>query len=146
MNKDLLRKMLVNIPRERNQLLPALHVAHDALDYLPAWSLEVISDHLGVPGVEIESIAHSYSELRLDPPPSIRVGVCTGLSCWLKGSSDLLDQVRDFNGPDSEVELEELDCAFMCGVAPGGELNGMYIARARKDIVTKAMSDLEGDN
>ena len=37
MNKSDLQSLLMDIPRERSQLLPALHIVHDALHHLPSW-------------------------------------------------------------------------------------------------------------
>lgn len=145
MDRDEVQRLLAAVPRERTYLLPALHVAHDALGYLPAWALELISAHFGIPGVEVESVAHSYSELRLEPPPAVHVRVCTGLSCWLRGSARLLEDVRHSMGAAEQdgVGVEEMDCAFMCGVAPVVEVNGRYTGRADTASVTRLVTAVD---
>lgn len=130
MDKGELRRRLAELPRDRSQLLPALHLIHDVLHHLPPWSLELVSEHLGVPGVQVESIADSYSELRRKPPGPVDVRICTGLSCWLRGASALLERAnRVAASKDGDADVEEFDCGFICGVAPVVEVNGAYAGR-----------------
>ena len=133
MDKGELRRRLAELPTDRSQLLPALHLVHDALDYLPPWSLELVSEHLGVPGVQVESIADSYSELRRKPPCPVDVRICTGLSCWLQGAPALLERAKRVSASrNGDADVEEFDCAFMCGVAPVVEVNGAYAGRVNE--------------
>ena len=108
----------------------------------PLGSLEVVSAHLGVPGVEVESTAHSYSELRLEPPPALDMHVCVGLSCWLRGSSRLLERLRQATaGADhGSVGIEEIDCAFMCGVAPVVVVNGAYVGQVDEQMAASLVA------
>ena len=52
-------------PRNRGQLLPALHFLQHEFGYLPDWAMEVVGWHLGIPSSEVYGAATSYTELRI---------------------------------------------------------------------------------
>ncbi len=127
-------------PRDRGQLLPALHHLQHEFGHLPDWAMEVVGWHLGIPVSEVYGAATSYSELRVQEPGERVVRVCTGLACWLSGGGDILEAMQAELGvhagetaPDGGVTLEETPCGFLCGVAPALELNGRWTGRVTPD-------------
>ena len=121
-----------NFPRNRGQLLPALHFLHHEYGYLPDWAMEVVGWHLGIPSSEVYGAATSYTELRIQKPAEHVIRVCTGLSCWLNGGKQLMAEAHSAlaNGTAQDrVTLEETPCAYMCGVAPVVEIDGEWRGR-----------------
>ena len=119
-------------PRNRGQLLPALHFLHHEYGYLPDWAMEVVGWHLGIPSSEVYGAATSYTELRIQKPAEHVIRVCTGLSCWLNGGRQLMAEVHSAlaNGAaQDKVTLEETPCAYMCGVGPVAEIDGEWRGR-----------------
>ena len=119
-------------PRNRGQLLPALHFLHHEYGYLPDWAMEVVGWHLGIPSSEVYGAATSYTELRIQKPADHVIRVCTGLSCWLNGGRQLMEEAHSAlaNGrAQDRVTLEETPCAYMCGVAPVAEIDGEWRGR-----------------
>lgn len=127
--RAILRQMF---PRNRGQLLPALHFLHHEYGHLPEWAMEVVGWHLGIPSSEVYGAATSYTELRIGEPAEHIIRVCTGLSCWLNGGRQLLVEAHsalaNVAAPDS-VALEQTPCAYMCGVAPVAEVDGEWRGR-----------------
>jgi NADH:ubiquinone oxidoreductase subunit E len=117
------QSLLDSLPRRRDQLLPALHAAHAAADWLPAAAIEAVSLHTAVPLSELYGIISSYGELRTSPPHEPHVELCLGLSCRLAGAAAL----REAAGAD--VPVQEAACRFLCGVAPVAEIAGQYHGR-----------------
>ena len=97
------------LPREREQLLPALHAMHDTLHWLPREAVSYVADHIRVPVSEVYATATAYSELRLDPPVPGQWHVCTGVACDLAGAAGLLQAVPN---------AARIDCQFLCALAP----------------------------
>ena len=119
-------------PRNRGQLLPALHYLHHEYGYLPNWAMEVVGWHLGVASSEVYGAATSYTELRIQQPAEHIVRVCTGLSCWINGGRQLMAETHAAlanDGLREKVTLEETPCAYMCGVAPVVEVDGRWRGR-----------------
>ena len=121
-------------PRNRGQLLPALHFLHHEYGYLPDWAMEVVGWHLGIPSSEVYGAATSYTELRVRKPAEHILRVCTGLSCWLNGGKQLMEELRAAlsDGTSSDrVTFEETPCAYICGVAPVAEIDGTLHGRVK---------------
>ena len=123
-------------PRDRGQLLPALHHLQHAHGYLPDWAMEVVGWHLGIPASEVYGAATSYTELRLHKPGSHVVRVCTGLSCLINGAWDVLAAAEREIGlrsgqtdDDGMFTLEETACGFLCSAAPAVAVGGSWHGR-----------------
>ncbi len=98
------------LPRRKDQLLPALHAAQDALGWLPREAIEHVHRHTRVPASEVYATATAYSELRLAPPVPGRWHVCTGVACDLAGAAALLAAAPE--------RTAGVDCQFLCALAP----------------------------
>ena len=132
-------------PRNRGQLLPALHFLQHEFGYLPDWAMEVVGWHLGIPSSEVYGAATSYTELRIQEPGEHVIRVCTGLSCWLNGGRQLMEQAHAELGADGRagsVTLEETPCAYMCGVAPVVEVDGAWRGRVTAQSLTSIMQEV----
>ncbi len=116
---------LARFPRERAWLLPALQALQHHERWLSPEALTAAAEHLRVPRSEVYGVATHYPEFRLAPPGKRIIRVCTGVSCRIVGSLDLLRAcerrltiIADGTTADGAVTLERLDCAFNCSVAP----------------------------
>lgn len=134
--KSLRAVLRERFPRERGQLLPALHFLQHEFGYLPDWAMEVTGWHLGIPASEVYGAATSYTELRTEKPGEHVLRVCTGLGCWINGGKEILALMELGLGlhsggttPDGGVTLEETPCGFLCGMAPAVELDGRWHGR-----------------
>tara|TARA_Y100000588_G_scaffold343314_1_gene388747 strand:+ start:308 stop:739 length:432 start_codon:yes stop_codon:yes gene_type:complete len=97
------------LPRDKDQLLPALLAMHQALDWLPREAISYVANHVQVPLSEVYATTTAYSELRLEPPVPGQWHVCTGIACNLAGADKLLDQIPN---------TARIDCQFLCALAP----------------------------
>lgn len=136
MDRQTLTRALQELPRERTMLLPALHLAHDHLGYLPRWAMEAIGAWLRVPKSEVYGAATSYANFRFAPPSRHQIKVCCGAACRVNGSARLLRKLEDSLGirqgettKDGQISLEKSDCFFACGVAPIIEIDGVKHGR-----------------
>lgn len=125
--------------RNRDNLLPVLHLLQHEHRYLPDWALQVVGWHLRVPASEIYGAATSYSELRLDPPARCRVTVCTGLACWQAGGDDLLLAAQRHTDPENQISLATTSCGFICGLAPAMQVNEVWFGRMNLQLAVSAI-------
>ncbi len=135
-----------HFPRERTWLLPALDAVQRAAGSVSADHLAGIAAHLRVPLSEVWGVATHYPELRLAPSGARLIRVCTGVSCRVRGGTDLLRACERRLGTgasattaDGEVTLEEMDCAFACGVAPVVEVQHGLVGRVRVEDVERLL-------
>ena len=134
----LLRK---HFPRERSYLLPVLHFIHEEFGFLEGSALEEAAKHLRVPVSEVWGSATSYTELRKSEPSENVLGICMGLTCVLKGANSLLSRANALlqaSGGDNTT-IEELQCGFLCAVAPVLRHNHKWTAHASEQDVVNSM-------
>jgi len=135
-----LAEMLSQFPRERTWLLPALHAAQRDARWLSSETLEAVAAHLRVPKSEVWGVASHYPEFRLARPAPRVVRVCTGLACGARGGADVLaEAIRHTASAGDAIAVEEMDCAFACGVAPVIAVDHAYRGRLTAPAVQTAL-------
>lgn len=110
---------------EAGALIPVLHKAQGIYGYLPIEVQTMIADGLGVSLAEVYGVVTFYTQFSLNPKGKYNIGVCLGTACYVKGSGDLLEKIKeilkiDVNGctPDGKFSLEATRCIGACGLAP----------------------------
>ena len=109
--------------------MPALHYVHHLYNYLPESAIEAVARHIKIPLSEAYGAATSYSEMRLVKPKEHVVKVCTGLSCKIANSQDLLNIAQCFASKTDNVAVEETPCGFLCAVAPTVCIDGQWSSK-----------------
>lgn len=109
----------------RGALIPVLHEAQQVYGYLPVDVLKTISKGLNVPLAEIYGVVTFYTQFSLNPKGKFRVSVCMGTACYVKGSGQILDKLKEKLGievgectSDGRFSLDACRCIGACGLAP----------------------------
>lgn len=126
----------------RGVAMPALQKAQDIYGYLPIEVLQMIADELQMPMSELYGIATFYAQFALCPKGSYAISVCLGTACYVKGSGDLMEELKkelkidaDECTPDGRFSLTACRCIGACGLAPVLTVNGEVYGRlTTKDI------------
>ena len=73
-----------------------------------------------------------------------RVGICHGLSCFLKGSNKIEKRLADHFGvpkkqatADGKLSWEPMECLGACEQAPALQVNDRLIGRATEEVISK---------
>ena len=105
--------------------MPVLQEAQNLFGYLPLEVQKFISEEIRVPLAELYGISTFYSQFNLTPKGKIKISVCMGTACYVKGSQALLDKcVEALNIPvggtteDHLFTLEATRCLGCCSLAP----------------------------
>ncbi len=139
-NQELKSNLLPILERyrgKRGAVIGVLQEAQRAFGYLPREVLIFIANELSVPLAEIYSVASFYSQFSTVPVGRHRLEVCTGTACYVKGSHQLLEKLREKlalePGQVSEngrFSLSTTRCVGACSAAPvlkiGEELYGEF--------------------
>lgn len=123
-------------------VIPVLHKAQEIYGYLPIEVQEMISEGLDVPLAEIYGIVTFYTQFSLSPKGKYHIGVCLGTACYVKGSGDILDKIKEILGievgectPDGLFSIEATRCIGACGLAPVLTVNDDVYGRLVVDDV-----------
>ena len=133
---------------ERGAAIPVLHEAQDIYGYLPIEVQKIISEGLDVPLAEIYGIVTFYTQFSLNPKGEYQIGVCLGTACYVKGSGDILEEIKEILKidvgectPDGKFSLDATRCVGACGLAPVVTINDDVYGRLTKgeigDILAK---------
>lgn len=133
---------------ERGAAIPVLHEAQDIYGYLPIEVQKIIAEGLGVPLAEIYGIVTFYTQFSLNPKGEYQIGVCLGTACYVKGSGDILEEIKEILKidvgectPDGKFSLDATRCVGACGLAPVVTINDDVYGRLTKgeigDILAK---------
>lgn len=112
--------------RQKSAVMPLLDLAQRQNGgWLSQAALEYVAEYLGMPVIRVAEVATFYTMYNLQPIGRHHVQVCTNLSCWLRGSDEILAVCREKldlavgqTGADGAFTLSEVECLCACVNAP----------------------------
>ena len=132
-------------------LIPVLHQAQEIYGYLPIEVQTMIADGLGVPLAEVYGVVTFYTQFSLNPKGEYKIGVCLGTACYVKGSGDILEKIKEIIGidvdgctSDGKFSLEATRCIGACGLAPVFTINEDVYGRITADDVPGILAKYQG--
>ncbi len=145
-----LKKVIEAHKDQKGAAIPVLHEAQEIYGYLPLEVQEMIADGLNVPLAEIYGIVTFYAQFSLNPKGRFQIGVCLGTACYVKGSGDILNKVKEILNievgectPDGKFSLDATRCIGACGLAPVMTINDDVYGRLTVDEVPGILKKYE---
>jgi NADH-quinone oxidoreductase subunit E len=119
-------EILESFDRNPHLLVPILQQVQEVYRYLPREIMEFVATSLGLPAAHVYGVATFYAHFTLEPKGRHLIRVCDGTACHVKGSTIILDALRQRLGladdtkttPDGLFTLETVSCLGACGLAP----------------------------
>ena len=112
-------------------LIMVLHQVQQTFGYVPRAVAFEVAERLNVPLAKLYGVITFYNFFKLKKPGRIRVQVCMGTACYLRGGEDIVREVEGYLGiglnavtPDGEFSFEAVRCLGCCGLAPVMVING----------------------
>lgn len=137
-----LQEIIEKYKDTRGALIPVLHEAQEVYGYLPIEVQKKISEGLNVPLSEIYGVVTFYTQFSLNPKGKYKVSVCMGTACYVKGSGQILDKLKEKLGlevgecsEDGMFSLEACRCIGACGLAPVITVNDDVYGRLVPDDI-----------
>ena len=132
-------------------LIPVLHKAQEIYGYLPIEVQTMIAEGLDVPLAEVYGVVTFYTQFSLNPKGEYKIGVCLGTACYVKGSGDILEKIKEIIGidvdgctADGKFSLEATRCIGACGLAPVFTINEDVYGRITVDDVAGILAKYQG--
>lgn len=109
-----------------SKLIPILQEVQNEYRYLPQDVISFIATDLDLPPAKVYGVATFYSHFALAPKGKHIIRLCDGTACHVKGSTKILDALRDrlgLKGDSTTTEdmlftVETVSCLGACGLAP----------------------------
>ena len=138
-------KLMAVIEENKNvpgAVMPVLQAAQEIYGYLPYEVQLMVAEGLNVPLEEVYGVSTFYSQFALSPKGKYHISVCLGTACYVKGSGDVLERIKqrlhidvDEITPDGKFSLEATRCIGACGLAPVMTIDGEVYGRLTPDKV-----------
>ncbi|TAL04849.1 MAG: NADH-quinone oxidoreductase subunit E [Rhodospirillaceae bacterium] len=111
--------------RQASAVIPLLDLAQRQEGWVSRPAIDVIAGMLDMASIRVLEVATFYTMFNLAPVGKNHIQVCTSLSCWLRGSDDIVRACKERLGigfgsttPDGMFSLAEAECAGACVNAP----------------------------
>ena len=130
-----IQKIIAKYPegRQASAVIPLLDLAQRQEGWVTKPAIEEIAKILTMAPIRVLEVATFYTMFNLSPVGKTHVQVCTSLSCWLRGSNDVVKACKEKLGvgmgertPDGKFSLAELECSGACVNAPVIQIGDDY--------------------
>jgi len=124
---------IARFPHKRGALLGALRIVQEEQGYIGREAADALAAIFEISVVEVMEVVSFYNMLYDAPHARHHIGVCTNLSCALRGSRELLRQLAVHLAvevgeatPDGRVHLGHEECLGACAWAPMMRIDDAY--------------------
>lgn len=112
-------------PQEKRSLIPILQDLQAKYNYLPPVALNMVSQTLDVPLIDIISVASFYNAFSLEPKGEHQITVCMGTACHVRGAPKILEEFEKNlkiqagkTREDGKFSLDTVACLGCCAIGP----------------------------
>ena len=136
LSEETLRKIdeaIATYPVKRSALLPALWLAQQEQGFCSLQAQSQIAERIGVSPSFVAGVVSFYTMFHPRPVGRHVIDVCTTVSCWLRGSDDLVRHLEKRLGisvgqstRDGRFTLRTVECLGSCGTAPMCQIGDDY--------------------
>ena len=130
----------------RDSLISILQDIQSEYHYLPEDTLRGVASQLGLPLIQVYSVATFFKAFSLEPRGEHIVSVCLGTACHVRGAPAVLDQVKRQLGTqtgettkDMQFTLETVNCLGACALGPIVVVDGKYHGQMSPRKLKKAL-------
>jgi NADH-quinone oxidoreductase subunit E len=147
---EIIEDILERYPAKPEYLIFLLQDIQADCGYLSSESMQIVSDHTGVPITQAYSVATFYQSFRLEPKGEHEVKVCLGTACHLKGGQRIVDELERQLGisagetsEDMMFTLDTVNCVGACALAPVMVVDDEYESNTSAGKVKKILKKIQ---
>ena len=114
--------------------------------YLPENAIRTVATELGLPMIQVFSVATFFKAFSLKPRGEHTVSVCLGTACHVRRAPDVLDEIQRRLGiepgettEDMKYTLETVNCLGACALGPIVVVDGKYHGQMTPGKVKKVL-------
>lgn len=130
-------------------LVPCLNRIQQDRGFVGEEDIAGLVEYLGIPRIQIDEVLSFYGMMRRKPIGRWHLECCRNVSCSMRGSERLLEQLSGRLGikpgettADGRYTLSTVECLGSCGTAPVLMVNGIHhenLDRAAVDALLEGL-------
>ena len=132
-------------------LIMILHKTQETFGFISRESANQLALLTGIPLARIYGVITFYHFFKTVKPGKHKISVCLGTACYLKGSQDLIDEVRNLLGlepdgvtQDGQFSVDPVRCVGCCGLAPVLTVGNDTYGKLTKDMLPGIIAKYQG--
>jgi len=136
-----------------HQLIEVLQDIQEHYGYISEEAMTIVSKEVGMPLMEVYSVASFYKAFSLKPRGKNVITICTGTACHVRGSNLIvnqaagqLDVVPGEMTDDGLFTIENVNCVGACALAPVVTENGNCHHHMSPGKLRKIIKSLQSEN
>ena len=140
--EEKLMEVIAKYKDSKGALIPVLHEAQEIYGYLPIEVQQMVAEGLGVSLADVYGVVTFYAQFCLYPKGQYQISVCLGTACYVKGSGNILEKLKQKLSldvgectADGTYSLDATRCIGACGLAPVLTVNDDVYGRLTVDDV-----------
>ena len=131
--KNKAKELLEKYPKKQYALLPLLHLVQKEKDFIDSDAIHYIAKFCDLSFNHVQGVVSFYSMFKQKKRAKNQISVCTNLSCWIKGATEIVEHLENKlevtaheNNPEKTFFLETVECLGACSSAPVMIVNNKY--------------------
>jgi len=131
--QDEIREMMAQYPKPKSAILTALHRIQDEFGWCPPEAQQEVAELFDMEPGDVQSLVTFYYMYHRQPVGEYVLKVCRSISCWLRGSSELIEHLEKkldvkLGGTtaDGKFTLIGGECLAACTGAPCLQVNDRF--------------------
>lgn len=149
-NLSLAQEIIDKHKGQKKALIAILQEIQEVYHYLPESILRLVSKKLGIPLIDVVSVATFYRAFSLKPRGRHLITVCLGTACHVRGGPKILQEFEKQLGikagettADNQFTLETVNCLGCCAIGPVVVADGNYYAQTTTRKVSRILKPLK---
>lgn len=135
-------KAISQYPKDQKQsaVMSALSIVQEEKNHLTAELMDAVANYLLMPAIAVYEVATFYTMYEHEPVGKNVIHVCRSISCYLRGSDDIVNQLESKLGvncgqttEDGKFTLKQAECLGACVNAPMMMINKDYHEKLEAD-------------
>lgn len=133
---------------DKDNLIQLLNEVQENYGYVPSHAQQRIAEYLNISLAEVHGVVTFYSRFTLKPKGKYNISVCLGTACFVKGSENVLNKVKELlnleegeTTPDGLFSLDSTRCIGACGLAPVFTVNDEVYGKATPKMVEEVINE-----
>ncbi len=137
--------------KKASAVIPLLWIAQKQEGWVTEPAMRLIAERLEMPYIRVYEVATFYTMFNLAPVGEHHVQMCGTTPCWLRGSDDIKQALKDEIGPSGTVSPDgkfswiEVECLGACANAPMVQISNAEGDWYYEDLNTDAMKRILAD-
>ena len=139
---------LNKVERDSSNLIKGLQLIQAADGYISDDGIRAAAEYFSMPPVEVEGVVSFYAQFKRTKPGRHGICVCDGTACHIKGSTQVLEWIRQElkidsgeTTDDGAFSLETVACLGCCSLAPVMSVDGKVYGKLDRKKMVKVLKE-----